>query len=167
MSTFTENYTLIKPDEADYYDVQDFNENMDTIDTQMAATALSLEETQEEVAGVSEKIGTSTDTGSDTVFGKLTQLAETIENNIDSTPSVVKSIQHVVYTVPASKSSGTVSIASVTAKKCFVIMERLQDETSGWSKITYTLSASSISVSHSTYNSTPGIKFGFWVVEFY
>jgi len=35
MSTFTENYNLIKPDESDYYDVQDFNKNFDTIDTSL------------------------------------------------------------------------------------------------------------------------------------
>ena len=29
MSTFTENYDFIKPDNEDYYDIQDFNENMD------------------------------------------------------------------------------------------------------------------------------------------
>lgn len=32
MSTFTENYDFIKPDNEDYYDIQDFNENMDAID---------------------------------------------------------------------------------------------------------------------------------------
>ena len=30
MSTFTENYDFIKPDNEDYYDIQDFNENMDS-----------------------------------------------------------------------------------------------------------------------------------------
>ena len=34
MSTFTENYDFIKPDNEDYYDIQDFNENMDAIDAQ-------------------------------------------------------------------------------------------------------------------------------------
>lgn len=36
MSTFTENYDFIKPDNEDYYDIQDFNENMDAIDAQLA-----------------------------------------------------------------------------------------------------------------------------------
>ena len=39
MATFTENYSLIKPDQADYYDVADWNENMDTIDAQLAEAA--------------------------------------------------------------------------------------------------------------------------------
>lgn len=64
MSTYTENYDLIKPDEEDFYDVQNFNENMDSIDMQMALT-------EEEIAGVSEKIGTSEDEITNTVFGKL------------------------------------------------------------------------------------------------
>mgnify|MGYP006972964840 CR=1 FL=1 len=47
MSTFTENYDFIKPDNEDYYDIQDFNENMDAIDAQLAqaeqkAAALSI-----------------------------------------------------------------------------------------------------------------------------
>lgn len=33
MATFTEHYDLIKPGTDDYYDVADFNENMDAIDT--------------------------------------------------------------------------------------------------------------------------------------
>ena len=33
---FTENYDFIKPDNEDYYDIQDFNENMDAIDAQLA-----------------------------------------------------------------------------------------------------------------------------------
>ena len=36
MSTFTENYDFIKPDNEDYYDIQDFNENMDASDAQLA-----------------------------------------------------------------------------------------------------------------------------------
>ena len=35
MATFTEHYDLIKPGTDDYYDVADFNENMDAIDTQL------------------------------------------------------------------------------------------------------------------------------------
>lgn len=64
MATFTEHYDLIKPGTDDYYDVADFNENMDTIDTQ-------LYQAEQDMAGVSEKIGNPGDQGTDTIFGLL------------------------------------------------------------------------------------------------
>lgn len=64
MATFTEHYDLIKPGTDDYYDVADFNENMDAIDTQ-------LYQTEQDMAGVSEKIGNPGDEGEDTLFGLL------------------------------------------------------------------------------------------------
>lgn len=62
MATFTEHYDLIKPGTDDYYDVADFNENMDAIDTQ-------LYQAEQDMAGVSEKIGNPGDEGEDTLFG--------------------------------------------------------------------------------------------------
>lgn len=64
MATFTEHYDLIKPGTDDYYDVADFNENMDAIDTQ-------LYQAEQDMAGVSEKIGNPGDQGTDTIFGLL------------------------------------------------------------------------------------------------
>lgn len=64
MATFTEHYDLIKPGTDDYYDVADFNENMDAIDTQ-------LYQAEQDMAGVSEKIGNPGDEGTDTIFGLL------------------------------------------------------------------------------------------------
>lgn len=64
MATFTEHYDLIKPGTDDYYDVADFNENMDAIDAQ-------LYQAEQDMAGVSEKIGNPGDEGEDTLFGLL------------------------------------------------------------------------------------------------
>lgn len=64
MATFTEHYDLIKPGTDDYYDVADFNENMDAIDTQ-------LYQAEQDMAGISEKIGNPGDEGEDTLFGLL------------------------------------------------------------------------------------------------
>ena len=64
MATFTEHYDLIKPGTDDYYDVADFNENMDAIDTQ-------LYQAEQDMAGVSEKIGNPVEEGEDTLFGLL------------------------------------------------------------------------------------------------
>lgn len=52
MSTFTENYDFIKPDNEDYYDIQDFNENMDAIDAQLA-------QAEEKMAAVQAGIATA------------------------------------------------------------------------------------------------------------
>lgn len=157
MATFTENYNLIKPSEEDYYDVQDFNENMDTIDGQLAETA-------EEVDGIGDKIGTAADEGTETVFGKLNQISSGMTGI-----QLVKSIQHVVYYTDSSDSPGICKISTVDPSRCFVIMERLQDSSnSGADYIGYTLNATSISVRHATYTPNgPRITLGFWVVEFY
>ena len=36
MATYTDNFNLIKPSEDDFYDIQDMNENMDTLDGVLA-----------------------------------------------------------------------------------------------------------------------------------
>ena len=63
MSTFTENYNLIKPNSEDYYDVSNFNENMDLIDAQMAKTAETMTAMLEQLnVGSGEKVYTPTET---------------------------------------------------------------------------------------------------------
>ncbi len=156
MATFTENYNLIKPGEEDYYDVQDFNENMDAIDAQ-------LMETEQEMAGVSEKIGVSGDTGSETVFGRLAQLAA----NTSTTGSAIKSAQYVTYSLSKDATSGTCKLKTVDPKKCFVIMERLCDNSGSLAYLRYTLSATELSLSHISYSTSHTIVFGFWIIEFY
>lgn len=156
MSTFTENYNLIKPQEEDYYDVQDFNENFDTIDSQMAVT-------EQAVTDVSEKIGASADSGAATVFGKLNQVVQAVEGI-----RLVKSIQHVKYSASQGDSGGKCRLKSVDPSRCFVIMERLHDtESSGLTYFSYTLNATEIEVSHVKFTSIPGFTIGFWVIEFY
>lgn len=108
MSTFTENYNLIKPGEEDYYDVQDFNENMDTIDGQMA-------ETERELKSISEKIGTSTQGNS------IFQLLEKGEAEAYYRPAdtVQKSYQNVTLatnTGGMGMSTGVIKLATFYAK---------------------------------------------------
>lgn len=151
MSTFTENYSLIKPDEADYYDVADFNENMDAIDTLMA-------ETEQEMTAISEKIGTPTEEGQ-TIFSLLA-------NNSSEGVSVVKSLQHFIYSVPEDTTSGSISISSVDPAKCLVLFERLYNATSSNIGVKYTLSETKLSLTHSS-TANSNSYFGFWIVEFY
>lgn len=156
MSTFTENYNLIKPQEEDYYDVQDFNENFDTIDSQMAVT-------EQAVANVSEKIGASADSGSATVFGKLNQVVQAVEGIC-----LVKSIQHVKYRAEKGGSGGKCPLNPVDPSKCFVVMERLYDAGNGsHTYFDYQLYETEINVFHATFTTTPGFTIGFWVIEFY
>ena len=56
MSTFTENYDFIKPDNEDYYDIQDFNENMDAIDAQLAAAEQKAAAIQASIATAEERL---------------------------------------------------------------------------------------------------------------
>lgn len=155
MATFTENYNLIKPSEEDYYDVQDFNENMDAIDGQMMETAA-------EVDGIGNKIGTAADKGTETVFGKLNQISSGMTG-----VQLVKSIQYVTYSPSNGASSGTCSIRTVNPSRCFVIFERLNDNSdNGTDYVTYDLYADHINVSHLSH-SFSSLKLGFWVVEFY
>lgn len=149
MSTFTEHYNLIKPQEEDYYDVQDFNENMDTIDAQMM-------QTETEIAGVNEKIGTPTVAG-DTLFSLLSK--ET---------GIIKSVQRLKYSITLNVASKTLAINPVNANKSFVIMERLYSTVDSLIKIDYTLSNDSFTVEHQKYTgSMPNVTFGFWIIEFY
>lgn len=157
MSTFTENYNLIKPDEGDYYDVTDFNENMDTIDGQMMLAEQAID-------GVSEKIGNATDANDATVFGRLTK----IQSQLTDGTKIIKSIQYVVHMIQTGTTSESFSINPVEPTKCVVLFERLQDTTSNAAGyVQYTLNADSISLVHTEFTSVVKILLGFWIIEFY
>ena len=119
MSTFTENYDFIKPDNEDYYDIQDFNENMDAIDAQLAqaeqkvaAIQASIATAEESLAAINKKLGTPPD-------------GQSISSLLQNGGSVIRSIQYVVYAAPKTPSyGGTLTIQEVTPEKTFVITER-------------------------------------------
>ena len=150
MSTFTENYSLIKPDETDYYDVQDFNENMDMIDAQLAQTESAME-------SISEKIGTPSDTGSDTLFGKLS-----------GGGSLIKSIQVVDFNTTFDGSTKTAEIQTVDPSKCIVLMDRLHDNSTGFTGAVYTLEPSQVTLTVGKHaNSQYSIYVRLQIIEFY
>lgn len=151
MATFTENYNLIKPGEADYYDVQDFNENMEVIDTQMKATAAEVED-------LHGKIGTYGDTNPETVFGQFHQL--------EGAFSAVKSIQHLIYTNTGGQSRGIISIQPVNPERCFVHWARMIDVQNRTS-FRYTLEAEKICFTHDNYVSSDIISLDVYIIEFY
>ena len=160
MSTFTENYDLIKPDNEDYYDIQDFNENMDAIDAQLAqaeqkvaAIQASIATAEESLAAINKKLGTPPD-------------GQSISSLLQNGGSVIRSIQYVVYAAPKTPSyGGTVTIQTVNLEKTFVITERLNNNFDSLLNFSYTLSSNAITVKH-TGCDVDTVKIGFWVVEF-
>lgn len=160
MSTFTENYDFIKPDNEDYYDIQDFNENMDAIDAQLAqaeqkaaAIQASIATAEESLAAINKKLGTPPD-------------GQSISSLLQNGGSVIRSIQYVVYTAPKSPSyGGTLTIQEVTPEKTFVITERLNNISDSLINFSYALSSNAITIKHTGCN-VDVVKIGFWVVEF-
>lgn len=160
MSTFTENYDFIKPDNEDYYDIQDFNENMDAIDAQLAqaeqkaaAIQASIATAEESLAAINKKLGTPPD-------------GQSISSLLQNGGSVIRSIQYVVYAAPKTPSyGGTLTIQEVTPEKTFVIAERLNNASDSLINFSYTLSSNAITIKHIGCN-VDVVKIGFWVVEF-
>lgn len=160
MSTFTENYDFIKPDNEDYYDIQDFNENMDAIDAQLAkaeqkvaAIQASIATAEESLAAINKKLGTPPD-------------GQSISSLLQNGGSVIRSIQYVVYAAPKTPSyGGTLTIQEVAPEKTFVITERLNNISDSLINFSYTLSSNAITIKHAGCN-VDVVKIGFWVVEF-
>lgn len=173
MSTFTENYDLIKPGNEDYYDIQDFNENMDAIDAQlaqaeekaaalqqkMAAVETQISQAEETLNAISTKIGSPEDAGENTLFGCVK----------NQPVSFVKSIQYVKYSILKGATSGSIPIQEVVPEKCIVLFERLQDSNETHTRVEYTLTATTLELSHFTYDSSyfKNTIFGFQIIEFY
>lgn len=161
MATFTENYNLIKPSEEDYYDVQDFNENMDAIDGQMAETEQELNGIGEKINQMDEKLGTTADTGTETIFGRLSGLIGT-----DGGIRVVKSIQHIVTEFYPNHGGVEEALNEVDPPRCIVIWQRLQDRNNMEGKVVYSLSPTKLNVDL-VESSSALIALDFWIIEFY
>lgn len=110
MATYTENYNLEMPDQNDFYNIDVQNQNMQKIDTALAAVG-NNSELEGNVAELVEKVGTTTDVGgSDTtgsVMGKLNAMLGM---------GAVKSVQRGTTT-----GATTVTIAAVDMAKSIVI----------------------------------------------
>ena len=153
MSSFTENYNLIKPANEDYYDVQDFNENMDTIDAQLAVAEKGMEATLQGVQGIAATLGTP-------------PKGQTVASLLQNGGSVIRSIQHLMYKpTNASMNSGTVSIRPVNLEKTVVFSERLANVRDDLLWYEYTLTEDAILLNHFPCDGNT-LKIGFWIVEF-
>lgn len=80
MSTTTENYGLKKPEQDDFYNIDDFNENADIIDSQLKTLSDEVKKAaqNDEVTQINQKVGSTADSdGSSTagsVFAKLNKV---------------------------------------------------------------------------------------------
>lgn len=122
------------------------------------------------VQGVLDKIGATADTGGSATAGTVMGKENAVLSLLTSGGAkMVKSIQHVTYTIRGSAgSTGEVAISTVTPERCIVLMERLKDATnSGCAYIEPSLSSDKLALTHSSYSSSPNVMIGFWIVEFY
>jgi len=87
MSTNTTWFSLTKPDEEDFYNIDDFNTNADIIDSELKALYDEIGQAAQEstVKELSDKIGMENDIGADntkgTVLGKLNKILADITNH--------------------------------------------------------------------------------------
>lgn len=134
MTTYTENYNLEMPDQNDFYNIDVQNQNMQKIDTALAAAG-NNPELEGNVAGLVEKIGTTTDVGGSnttgSVMGKLNALLKTMGSSDTSLAElilslsnrgVVKSIQYGRFFYTETDSRYTITISKINVEKSFVIL---------------------------------------------
>lgn len=161
---YTENYNLILPEQEDYYDVDEFNQNMEVLDGAVAELSAEvdglgakLDELDEKLSALDSKIGTQGDNGTDTVYGLL-----------KSGTQVFKSWHRYVFSNAANTSMGTITLTeSVNPERCIVLTERLRNTTDQTLLYDYVLTDSKITVSHQTLSGTDQLRLGFTVVELY
>ena len=176
MANYTENYDLTLPEKGDSFNVADMNTNFSAVDATLYANEQAVTNAGEKIDTVGEKvdavgtkvdtannrIGTSTASDTSTLFGQLNSIRSTLSGG----SSPVKSIQRITYTLTADARSATITINTVNTSKTFVIMERLNDQTTALTSVSYTLAASSLAVSTGVVNSNYPITLGFWIIEF-
>ena len=111
MAEFTPNFNLKKPDETDFFNIEDFNGNMDILDEKLKE-AIQNEQLQgdvTEIKGTTEEIKTSVGSSGDlssspTLFGRLAEIKETLTSKFSE---VVSKITGVDGKIGASGDSGT------------------------------------------------------------
>lgn len=142
MATYTENFNLIKPEDEEYYDVADFNANMDVIDEALA-----------ENAG-----------GSEMLQGIISADGQGVR--------MVKSIQTVYFSQSdgSAYDSGNITvnrpIQTVDPTRCIVLAYRVQDHSSTLTYLSFALKANALAVSYYKVSNQP-IAAVFQIIEFY
>jgi len=155
MSTFTKNYNLIKPQEEDYYDVQDFNENMDAIDAQMMQTEVEVAGLEITLSSIDQKLGSFTNAENNTIFGLLKNI-----------PNLVKSIQRTKINFNSRGNAVTASISPVNPSRCLVLSEQLVHNSDFSYTYDYVLSETTLELTVKGSREYE-LTWAFWIIEFY
>ena len=111
MAEFTPNFNLKKPYETDFFNIEDFNGNMDILDEKLkeASQNEQLQGDVTEIKGTTEEIKTSVGSSGDlstspTLFGRLAEIKETLTSKFSE---VVSKITGVDEKIGTSGDSGT------------------------------------------------------------
>ena len=121
MAEFTSNFNLKKPDETDFFNIEDFNGNMDILDEKLkeASQNEQLQGDVSDIKGTTEEIknalGSSADiSSSPTIFGKIADIKETLISKFSDVVSRITGIDGKIGT--ATDTGGTASAGSIFAK---------------------------------------------------
>ena len=105
MAEFTPNFNLKKPDETDFFNIEDFNGNMDILDEKLKE-AIQNEQLQgdvTEIKGTTEEIKTSVGSSGDlssspTLFGRLAEIKETLTSKFSEVVSKITGVDEKIGT---------------------------------------------------------------------
>lgn len=112
MADFTENYNLKKPADTDFYNVQDFNNNADIIDSALASkldvnstdnfaketsvqeiiTKVNTNAKETSLQNLSNKIGNYSDKGTSSVFAKINSIDTNVDKILNSNSQDYKQV---------------------------------------------------------------------------
>lgn len=112
MATFTEHYTLAKPDEEDYYSIEDFNGNMDIIDDHMA-------EFDEKIEGIETSVSTLNNTVDDINTsinggGGSSGDGSSLKDTVDNTAVDIATLKTKVDTVSANVNTVSSNVNTIS-----------------------------------------------------
>ena len=114
MAEFTPNFNLKKPNEYEFYNIDDFNENMDIIDQKLKEAGQN-EQLQSDVTEIKTDIGSPSDiSSSPTIFGKLAEIKETLTTKFIEIISKITGIDSKIGTT--TDTGGTSSAGGIFAK---------------------------------------------------
>ena len=114
MAEFTPNFNLKKPMKDEFYNIEDFNGNMDIIDEALKNAGQS-EQLESDVTEIKNDIGSPSDiSSSPTIFGKLAEIKETLTTKFSEIISKITSTDSKIGTT--TDTGGTSSAGGIFAK---------------------------------------------------
>lgn len=160
MAEFTPNFNLKKPYETDFFNIEDFNGNMDILDEKLKEVSQNeqLQGDVTEIKGTTAEIKTSVGSSGDlssspTLFGRLAEIKETLISKFGEVASKITGVDGKIGT---SGDSGTDTVFGKLNKGFDVKVQ------SGTITLTTTSSSNSVSVPISPVNKEKSILLFSW-----